>query len=146
MPQKEINFHSSKTLLIYGLINFHSFEYTDDLGFGDRESAGNLCGNPACLPLACLVLLLQFLVAGLCSALCDGSCIQGLRSWSCCWCCNCGYWTSFWYCQGRQQNSLCLCLFFFLSCCSFSSSGNAFVFSCSQFHSVSIAHSSSVVT
>jgi len=53
MPQKEINFHSSKTLLIYGLTNFHSFKDTDDLGFGDRESAGNLYGNPACLLLAC---------------------------------------------------------------------------------------------
>jgi hypothetical protein len=50
--RKEINFHSSKTLLIYGLIKFHSFDDADDLGFGDRETAGNLCGNPACLLLA----------------------------------------------------------------------------------------------
>lgn len=91
------------------------------------KSVRKSCLFAACL-LACLVLLLQFLVAGLCFARCDGSCIQGLRSWSCCWCCNCGYWTSFWYCQGRQQNNLCLFCFFFLLCCSLSSSGNAFFF------------------
>ncbi len=44
------------------------------------------------------------------------------------------------------SKTVCVCFVSFLSCCSFSSSGNAFFFSCSQFLSVTIAHSSSVVT
>lgn len=44
-----------------------------------------------------------------------------------------------------SSKTVCVCFVFFLSCCSFSSSGNAFFFSWSQFLSPSISHSSSFV-
>ncbi len=128
------------------MVNFHSFEGTDDLGFGDRESAGNLCGTPACLLLAYLlgvavaVFWLQDCVLRVVMDHAFKDYVAGLAA---------GLATVV---IGHPfdtvkvgNKTVCVCFVFFLLCCSFSSSGNAFFCSCSQFLSPPISHSSSVV-